>query len=372
MKKILFFSILLSLIFSLYPEIVNPDKPLQGDWDLKAEKVWEISRYGKKPMAAPALKCVLEDGTICIYDWKRNLHYALDSNGKLITPFGKRGEGPGEVRWASSYFSANDKFIIYDRPKLHYFLKNGKYEKSVPIGGSFDPPIFFINENEYISRPKSEGSNIALVNLETGKQKVIKKTPAFSDLLNLSSGKHVIGISIPWSFPDFQLGLDGKNKRLYYGISHSYLINIVDLNGNMMGGFSLKREKKKITKKMEKEYAKRNPGEARMMSPAMRKRIPKELNYFSKIQTENGLVYVFVTNYADHWDDQQVDIFSPEGKYLYRTIFIPGKGEKIYSSSISHGVMIKNGFLYTVLEDSNDDRKLVKYKVSLPAPNPGA
>lgn len=38
MKKILFFSILLSLIFSIYPEIVNPDKPLQGDWDLKAQK----------------------------------------------------------------------------------------------------------------------------------------------------------------------------------------------------------------------------------------------------------------------------------------------------------------------------------------------
>jgi hypothetical protein len=52
--------------------------------------------------------------------------------------------------------------------------------------------------------------------------------------------------------------------------------------------------------------------------------------------------------------------------------YLPGKGVKIYSSSISYGVMIKNGFLYTVLEDSNDDRKLVKYKVSLPFPNPGA
>ncbi len=117
---------------------------------------------------------------------------------------------------------------------------------------------------------------------------------------------------------------------------------------------------------MEKEFAKRNPGEVRMMSPAMRKRIPKELNYFSKIRIEKGLVYVFVTNYAEYWDDQQIDIFSLEGKYLYRTVFTPGKGEKIHSSSIFHGLMIKNGFLYTVLEDSNDDRKLVKYRVSLP------
>lgn len=372
MKKILFFSILLLLIFSLYPEIVNPDKPLQGDWDLKAQKIWETSRFGKKPMAAPSLRCISGDGTICIYDWKRNLHYVLDSNGKLITSFGKRGEGPGEVRWPRSYFSANNKFIIYDQPKLHYFLKNGEHEKSVPIGGSFDPPIFFINENEYISRPESEGGNIALVNLGTSNQKVIKNIPAFSGLLNLSSGNRVIGISIPWSFPDFQLGFDGGKKRLYYGISHSYLINIVDLDGNMIGSFSLKREKRKITKKMEKEYAKRNPGEARMMSPAMRKRIPKELNYFSKIQIENGLVYVFVTNYAEHWDDQPIDIFSLEGKYLYRTVFKPGKGEKIYASSTFHGLIIKKGFLYTVLEDLDDDRKLVKYKVSLPAPNPGA
>lgn len=366
MKKLLYFFIFISLAFSLYPEIVNPDKPLKGDWNLNAQKVWEISRYGKKTMANPSLRCIFEDGTICIFDWKRTLHYLLDSSGKLITSFAPRGEGPGEIRWAYSYFSINDKLIIYDRPRLNYFLKNGEYEKSIPIGGRFDPPIFFINETEYATRPKTEGGEIALVNLETGDIKKIKSIAAFNNMMNLSSGKRVIGISIPWSFPDFISGFDREAKRLYYGISHSYLINIADLQGNLIDTFSVKREKRKITKKMEKEYAKRNPGENRMMSPEMKKRIPKELNYFSKIQIEDGLVYIFVTNYADYWDEQQIDVFSPDGKYLYRAIFKPDNGEKIYSSSAFHSLIIKNGFLYTVLEDRHDVRKLVKYKINLP------
>ena len=368
MKRILILLTLLLLVFLLHSEIINPDKPLKGDWDLNAQKVWEISRYGKKRMALPSIRCVWDDGTICIYDWKRNLHYLFDSNGKLITSFGKKGEGPGEVRWPRSYFSVNDKLIIYDQPKLVYFLKNGKYLKSIPIGGNYDPPIYFINENKYISRPQSsrlEG-NLTLVDLETRDKKIIKNITPYANALNLAKGERVISISIPWLNPDFHLDFDGKSKRLYYGISDSYLITIANLEGNIIDIFSVKREKRKVTKKMKKDYAKRNPGEARMISPQMRKRIPKELNYFSKIQIINGLLYVFITNYAEHWENQQIDIFSTDGKYLYRTIFTPEDGDKIYSSALFYGLIINNGYLYAVMEDNDGDINFVKYKISLP------
>jgi hypothetical protein len=53
MKKILIFTILLLLVFSLAvglvrgtETIVNPDKPSKGQWDLNPRKVWQVDRAG--------------------------------------------------------------------------------------------------------------------------------------------------------------------------------------------------------------------------------------------------------------------------------------------------------------------------------------
>jgi hypothetical protein len=43
MRKILFVIILFLLVFFLYGEVKNPDKPLKGEWDFKLQKVWQKS-----------------------------------------------------------------------------------------------------------------------------------------------------------------------------------------------------------------------------------------------------------------------------------------------------------------------------------------
>lgn len=366
MKKLSVLLILLLPLFSLYAEIQNPDQPLKGEWDLKAQKVWEVSQYGDEPMAMPSLRAVWDDGTICLFDFGTRIHYLLDNSGKLLTTFGKSGEGPGEVRWARAYFTVNDKLIIYDRPKLHYFLKSGKYQKSVPVGGNFGTPIAFIDENRFLSYPESENGALALVNLDTGTKQDYKNIFSYSDAIKLAAGKRRISIVVPWGHPSFKLGFDPKNQRFYYGVNNKYNISIAGLDGKVVDTFSVERKKRKITSQMRKVYAERNPGEARMMSPEMRRRMPRKLNYFSNIQVLNGLVLVFETIHGEHSEEQAIDIFSLEGKYLYRTIFRPGGGEVLHSSSLYFAPIIRNGYLYTVVEDSDGESRLVKYKVSLP------
>jgi hypothetical protein len=125
--------ILLMLVLSiglLSEEIMNPDKPLKGDWDLKAEKVWEVTNYGKKAMAVPTVGAVSDDGTICVYDCKYWVNYLLDKDGNYIGKFGKRGEGPGEIKSQMNMFSVNDKFIISSYLRINYFTKKGKYVKT--------------------------------------------------------------------------------------------------------------------------------------------------------------------------------------------------------------------------------------------------
>lgn len=129
MKKKLLFLLVLSLCLSSLlaaADVKNPDAPIKGDWDLKAKKLWEVSNYGKKVMALPAVEAVLDDETLCVYDYKNRENYLVDRNGKFIASFGKQGEGPGEVRSQRNVFAGEGKFIIVD-----YFLIHGCEEPGI-------------------------------------------------------------------------------------------------------------------------------------------------------------------------------------------------------------------------------------------------
>ncbi len=345
----------------LHPAVKNPDIPSKGDWDLKIEKQWQTSNYGQKPMAIPRIGCITDDGTICLYDYKHRAHFIINSDGSFKAEFGKRGEGPGEIRFPSRYFSLKNKFIIYDQPKLQYFLADGTYVKSLPIGGRFDPPELFINENEYISyKERGTGGIFSHVYLSEGRQKLIRKIlPAKGDLSE-SSQRGTVTIIIPGLSPRLATSFDTKNQRLYYGVSDTYAIVVCDMEGDIIERFSLQRKKIKFTKSMINRLS---GGERRMFKNQYKKITGKfpYLTYFQKIQVEGGLLLVFVIYFGDSWEEQQIDIFSLEGKYLNRTLFKPPNRELIVGE-----VFIMNGYLYTILDNGKGDRKLVKYKITLP------
>lgn len=364
MKKQLILFLILSffLYFPLLSDIKNPDKPLKSDWDLRAESQWQISKYGKKNMAAANFGCIADDGTICLYDFKHGAHYVISSDGTFKAEFGKKGEGPGEVRFPHRYFSVKDTFIIYDLPKLHYFLLDGTFVKSLPIGSRFDPPELFINKNEYIShKQQNAGGVFSHVNLAESKQNLIKKILPYETGVSESSQRGKMTVIMPGLCPKLGTAFDTKNKRLYYAISDTYAIHVIDMAGHIIEGFSLDREKIKFTKKMLNRVS---LGERRMLKSWFKKIIGKfpYLTYFDKIQVENGLLLVYVIYFGDSWEEQQIDIFSLDGKYLCRTFFKPADGDIIVDE-----VLIKNGYLYALLEDGDGDRKLAKYKITLPA-----
>jgi hypothetical protein len=96
MRKIVLLIIILFLTLFLVSEVRNPDRPLKAEWDLKAEKVWDIGEAEGEPFAQPVI-AVSGDGTCCIYDYKNLKNYIFDSAGNFKKAFGKSGVGPGEV-----------------------------------------------------------------------------------------------------------------------------------------------------------------------------------------------------------------------------------------------------------------------------------
>jgi hypothetical protein len=61
----------------------------------------------------------------------------------------------------------------------------------------------------------------------------------------------------------------------------------------------------------------------------------------------------------------QIDIFSPEGRYLYRAHLDFGKGLTHLFSPLSN-LCFKNGYLYAICVREDDTVVLVKYKAALP------
>ena len=160
------------------------------------------------------------------------------------------------------------------------------------------------------------------------------------------------------------LGYDRKNRKIYYGMNDAYVIHVVDLNGTVVNTFSVDRSKQKIKKEKISEIF-----EIMHISGPPKEhihRFPGELMHFGRILIDEGLVYVLAVNLGPYNDNQAMDIFSPEGKYLYRAIFKPDNGSKIYFPMVFNNIEIKKGHLYAVLEDSDGEISIVKYKISLP------
>lgn len=360
-KLLIIFALLLFFISPVGAGKVNPDKPLKGEWDLATTLVWTITEAGDDTFSRPEI-AVAGDGTLCTWDWKNRLSYLFDRTGKFKKVFGKRGEGPGEMRWHLNTFFTGGKLVTVDMDRLHFFTMDGEYIKSAVSMFGQEEPLFFLTEDEFIagtvSRFADGKGEISRVNLKTG-----KKTPV-TEFSVISKGKRRSGpnLTLVGLSPMVVTAYYPEKRKIYYGISTSYTIHSIDMDGKLLDTFSLERGAKTVS--MEEKIR-----ELKILDPSgpvkeIAKSLPDEIVYFHRIQVENGLIFVFTGNFGTHWDSQLIDIFSPDGTYLYHTRFKPPDGEHIYFAT--HCILIQNGHLYVILEDDDGEVKISKYRISLP------
>lgn len=365
MKEVSIFMVLLLFWFSLSAEVVNKDKPLKGQWDFKLKKVWEIDQAGDELFGNLNTLLVSADGFIYVRDNKNDKTYIFNTEGKYLKFFAPLGEGPGEVKQNMDHYLAGDTFIIADFDKLHFFKKDGRFIKSVRNMFFRRRPAFFINENEFIAAPinlsnrPGQKDTITRVNLVTGKESVISEFQVFTggDIGYGQNGPRRLIIIVGLT-PLMAVG-SGSGK-LYYGISSTYKINVTDLEGKPLYSFSVERKNKKISRDDKKQLF----SHLRGLSDDQRKELidnfPDEPTYFSHIEEIKGLTYVFVPDPLRTFPGQQIDIFSAEGKYLYKAEAKFDKGLRPRSFSI------EGDYLYVLLEDEDGELLIAKYQIVLP------
>jgi len=382
MKKMKTFCKLLALMLLIVPyfpplwagpEVKNPDRPLKGEWDFKPEHVWTIGKAGDEPLARPGALLVSDDGTVYVFDPKNRKNYMFNKDGQFIKSFAGQGEGPGEVRGQGPFFLVNDKIIIPEWGRVHYFTKKGDYIESKAVTGVQRIPVFFLDENELVLVsvvPQDEPDGIGEItaqNLQSGKMTVIKKFPLFMGG-TAGKGKNELHVLFNGLSPIMTVGYDPVQKKIYYGNSDSYLIYVTDLKGNQLHSFSfsVQRKKRKVPAAVKKERFKRlYQNFPQDVIDQLYKSVPDEATFFNRIDIVNRLVYVFVPDVMLTTPQQEVDIFSLDGKYLYRGVIRIGSDLNIVFSEFKN-LIIKNNHLYVVVEDKDGTRKLAKYMIVLP------
>ncbi len=362
MKKLWTVIILILLTNLLAAVVKNPDKPLKGDWDFKLQKVWEISQAGDQVLGGPGPIAVSDDGMLYVCEGSIGMHFVFDQNGKLLKSFGRTGEGPGEVRSIREMYCINDKFIIMDSGRLHYFTRNGEYIKSFVNNDEKRRPRFFLNEDEFVfapifrrAMPDGKGQ-IAKLNLKTGTETTILNFSDSNPARMVGRGQLVIFALTPTMVVGY------GNQDIYYGMNDSYQVFVADLKGKPLFSFSVDRQQEKTVLETKRKYLKML-GYQNLDIERWAKILPDYLNYFHRLENHNNLIYVYKSHFDPEQKTQQVDIFSSDGKYLYRSFITPGNNLIIY---YYRTMVIKKGHLYLIVEDEEGEFKIVKYKMTLP------
>jgi len=368
-KKILIpFALIVLPMAGLFSEVANKDKPQRGEWDFKLEKVWEIGKAGEDVLGRPQGILVSDDGTLYLSDEANRKDQIYDPDGRWVGSFAPRGEGPGEVRRHGRFFFADGKVIIPDAGRIHYFSREGKHLKTVRKDCE---PHAFLDENRLIHAPLSaaflpEGKGtIALCDLRSGRDKAIAEFSAFEGGI-ARDAEVTVDVVVPVFSPLMTMGC--SEGRLYWGLSDRYRIHVMDLEGREIASFSLDRRKTRVSPGDKREYFRKGDMPDEMLKQIV-DGLPDELTCFHRIDVHNGLVYVFVTD-IDLENKmlrvRQIDIFSPEGIYLYKARLDFGK-DRVHLFSPLQNMVIRDGCLYAVLQDDQDNVLIAKYTVSLPA-----
>jgi hypothetical protein len=154
------------------------------------------------------------------------------------------------------------------------------------------------------------------------------------------------------------------------GKNDIYKINSLDFNGNENFCFSIfNRTRKLITQKIKEKKAdkmmkdfKGLSQDPKMIKKWLIKKMPDYFTFFKNIYIDKkGLVLVYVENF-NKLNCQEFDVFSPDGKYIYKSRIKFPKDTIIKGN----GVVFNKNSIIVFLEDSEGNSKLIKYKIKLP------
>lgn len=366
MKQVIMLILILGI--GLHANIRNEDKPAKGEWKAGLEKLAELECAGDYFFGGISDIKTDKTGRIFISDHKNSKIYIFDKNGNFVKAFGKKGEGPGEFKQLGDLHIVEDFIVVEGRSQLVYFDNDGKYVKTVKINQDLTPR-FFINKDKLISAPrvprggkKSDKLKLEVYNIKDGTRSVLCEYSAFDEATiskKTGEGQMVVSMIVGGVTP--LMLVSQHNGTIYYGMNDIYKINRIDMKGKSKGAISLEgRDKLPFPDEKKKEIF----GKVKGIPEATVKRliagIPGEATYYDSVEFDaKGNMYVFLSEPVSN-SGAKVDIFSPEGKYMYRCNLKFGEDIKLRE------ICMNGDRLIVGVENEDGEYEVGLYKINLP------
>jgi len=364
--RILLLTFLVSFGFLFSQHIINPDTPEKGEWSFSPRKAWETFQADTDILVSINAIRIDRQGNIFILNSKLNRVHVFNAQGKHLYSFGKKGEGPGEIKQAWGLFVLENRVIIPDMNKIHYFSKNGEYLKSLPTP-AMSLSYLFPDEHRVIAIPFSsfqkEQREVILYDLKKKSKKLLFRVPKVKALRY--SGESIrLMLRMPFAAAE-ELLMVKRSGEIWYGYNNAYRIQRLDLNQKGSMSFSIKGRKQKEIPRENKRVLFERVMESNRQIPknvldTMSEQIPDQMPCFHYLFTDLRGRFFVLTASSVKPNSRDVDIFSSEGKYLYRGNIRVDPEYAILQ------LALREENLVVFVEDPDGERMLVKYALNIP------
>jgi len=283
-------------------------------------------------------------GSIYISDMGNHRIQKYDSYGKYVRTIGRKGQGPGEFEQPNKIVidENNDELYVQDGSrKIKCFSKDGIYLNEVFFIKSFID--FCLAENGcFIVQSKSTSSMNHTTNIykidSTGEVLLeIANYPYYCIIQGNLGNNFLVNIS----GYEYDLFLANCNRENFiFGFSEKYLLTVLNKDGKIKFAIGREGSARKFPANLSKKFKK---------SMFFNKIPPHEPFFYALFCDSEGRIYVQTNNTMyEPGIKIECDVFNKSGYYLYRT-------------ELPHGTcLIRDGFLYTHLEDEDAGIEYVK------------
>ena len=361
-KRLLLILVLLPMILGAEVRLENPDKPEKGIWKFRPALEWSVEEAGDEIISSVEFVNIHDNGTIYFFDYRNHRIIALNSSGEKLISFGRQGEGPGEIKSAWDMSLNGDWIVVHDTGGYHFFDLKGEYIRTIRYSGESEGLIS--PEMMLKSKEEEDGQSLSIMKFADQSEILLKKMASPVRLVAQGGG-----IRLRVRDVNIVTGLKTacNDKGIVFGQSGTYRLFVADHAGHILRSFAVTgRPRPEIPEQYKESRFTRLKLNGSLLGKGMINQlvrcIPKHGPYFTDLFIhDSGLVFVMLPEY-DSKSPRRFDVFSPEGKYLYRGIMeMPdGMGFNTHSFAISGNTLV----MFTAAPD--EEFALRKFSIQIP------
>jgi len=303
-------------------------------------------------------------GNLFVLDNKGFCIKKFDSEGRYVTTFGRKGEGPGEImnafRMAAFpnnhiviYDFGNHRFSVYDNDgtPLHSVEISKMGWRSVSdlhIDGNGN--LYMQSRKINFQRPEEPSQIlIARLDLDTMAETVIDSALIQEQMVKRRDQGMMV-TQMPFH-PELVWGITPAGN-IVLANSDTYHIKMYSSDLKLIREFHHDIEKPEVTEKDKEEFLSGFADDEDFKWVRNETKFPKYKPYFEELLIDSEGYLLFQLEANDE-ETQHFDVFSPEGKYINR-VTLP---------RLHRAAILTDGYIYTIKDPEDEDPVVIRYRL---------